>query len=143
MSDLTAGPWQAFLLSLNGPEGTFNFFDSVRKIPFGTIAGAVTVGAAAAINTTTLPLTGGTGSFAVGDWLQVAGGAGSQLHRVLKVNVGSVDVFPKLRASYAAGTSIIYNSAAGLFRLTGAPSWDFNEIKVCASLSFSAVEVLA
>lgn len=140
--DATAGPWVALFLSLNGPEGTFYLGDSVRKLPRGTIAGTVTVDSGAVANSTTLPITGGTGSFAVGDWLQIDTGASSRLHRVLKVNAGSVDVFPRLRASHTAGTAITYNNAKGVFRLAARVPVMFDEVKVAHGITFQAMEAL-
>jgi hypothetical protein len=100
------------------------------------------VGAAAAAGSTTLPLQNGSGSFAVGDWLQVGTGASSRLHRVLQVNAGSVDVFPRLRSAYAQGTAITYANAKGVFRLAATPSARFDAARICAGLSFQAVEAL-
>jgi hypothetical protein len=107
---------EGFLLSLNGPEGTFWYGDKTRTTSRGTAAGTKTVGAGAAASSTTLPVAGGTGSFAVGDWVQVS----NQLFRVIKVtSTTSIDVFPKLRTAYASGTSLVYASPKGLFRLKG------------------------
>lgn len=127
----------AALVSLNGPEGTFWLGDSVRKVSRGTISGTVQVGAGASKSSTTLPIQGGSGSFAVGDWLQI----GTALHKVISVNVGSVDVWPRLRAAHTQGTAITYTNAKGLFRLTREHGWDVNEAKIYG-LSFSAMEAL-
>jgi hypothetical protein len=127
----------AKLRSLNGPEGTFYFGDSVRKLPRGTIAGSVTVGSGATIGTSTLPLSGGSGAFAVGDWLQIS----THLYKVDQVNSGSVDVWPRLRQSYANGTAVTYNYPKGLFRLSSAQGWDVDELRIYG-ISFSAVEAI-
>jgi len=142
MLDADAGVWCATFLALNGREGTFYLGDSVRKAPRGNISGTVTVGSGAVANTTTLPLSGGSGAFAVGDWLQVGTGSSSRLHRVIKVNSGSVDVFPRLRSAYANGTAITYNNPVGVFRLQEMPGWAYDERKVAQGLTFSALEVL-
>lgn len=131
-------PWLGFLLALNGKSGTFYLGDSVGRLPQGTIAGAVTVGAGAIANTTTLPISGGTGSFAVGDWLQV----GNNLHMVMQVNAGSVDVFPTLRSAYANGTSIVYNNPLGLFRLKAPVPFAAIENKLYDGLLISAKEAI-
>ena len=136
------GPWIAFFLSLNGTEGTFYLGDSVRKTPVGTIAGTVTVNTGAVANSTTLPITGGTGAFAVGDWLQIGTGSTSRLHRVIKVNAGSVDVFPRLRAAHASGTAITYTNPVGVFRLTARVPWAFDERKIAGGVSFAVMEAL-
>ena len=105
---------EAFLLSLNGVQGSFYFGDPARPTTLGTVAGTVQVGAGAVGNSTTLPLQGGTGTFAVGDWIQV----GTRLHRIVKVNGStSVDIFPRLRSNYAQGTNVIYTNPVGIFQL--------------------------
>lgn len=142
MKDASAGIWSAFFMALNSMEGTFLMGDSVRKVPRGTVAGTVTVGAGAVANSTTLPLSGGTGAFAVADWLQVFTGASSRLHRVLQVNAGSVDVFPRLRAAYANGSSITYTNPKGVFRLTGIPAEAFDSRKICQGMQFTAMEAI-
>ena len=129
-------PWLAFLLALNGKFGTFSLGDSIGVAPQGTISGYPVVGSGAVANTTTLPITGGSGLFALGDWLQV----GNNLHKVIQVNAGSVDVFPTLRSAYAAGTAITYNNAKGLFRLKAPIPWTAIESKLFDGLVISAKE---
>lgn len=128
-----------FLLALNGRRGTFYLGDSAYTSPRGTISGSPTCNGAQTANSSTLTLTGHTGSFAVGDWLQIS----SSLYKVVQVNSGtSVDLFPRLRSAYAGGTAIVTSSPKGVFRLaSGATKWDINEIKVYG-IAFSAVEAL-
>jgi hypothetical protein len=115
MTDAVAGAWQAFFLALNGREGTFYLGDSVRK----------------------------TGTFAVGDWLQVGTTSSARLHRVVQVNSSSaIDVFPRLRTAYANGTAIDYTSPIGLFRLVGPVPWMYDSAKICDGLTFTAMEVV-
>lgn len=144
MRDADAGAWHAFMLSLNGAEGTFYLGDSVRKTALGNVTGTLTVGGGAVANSTTLPIAGATGTFAVGDWLSVNfGSLAPRLHRVIKViDATSVDVFPRLRAAYTAGSSINYSSPVGRFRLMAPSSWSYDERKLCDGFSFSAVEAL-
>lgn len=144
MKDAQAGAWQAFFLALNGRAGSFLLGDSIRKTRLGTVTGTLTVGAGAVANSTTLPIAGATGTFATGDWLQVATGLSSRLHRVTQVNSSaSVDVFPRLRSAYANGTAINVASPQGLFRLAALPGWAYDERRICAGLSFNATEVLS
>lgn len=113
-NNATADAWVAFLLALNGRQGTFQLGDRTRPTTRGTAAGSKQVGAGAAALSTTLPIQGGSGSFAVGDYLQVL----SNLYRVTKVvSDTSVDVWPRLRAAYPAGAAITYTNPVGLFRL--------------------------
>jgi hypothetical protein len=142
MKEADTGPWIAFFLALNGPEGSFYLGDSARKTPRGTISGTVTVGAGAVANSTTLPISGGAGSFALSDWLQVSSGTTTRLHRVMQVNSGSLDVFPRLRSAYANGTAITYNNAKGIFKLAARVPWMFDERKIAAGVTFSAFESL-
>ena len=127
----------AALVSLNGPEGTFWLGDSVGKLPRGSISGSVQVGTGASKFSTTLPLQGGTGTFALGDWLQIGGA----LYKVIKVGSGEVDVWPRLRSAYAAGTAITYNNAKGIFRLSGQYQWSVDEVRIYG-LSFTAREAI-
>jgi hypothetical protein len=142
MEQASAAIWAMFFQALNGAEGTFYLGPSVRKVTGGTKAGTVTVNTGAVANGTTLPITGGTGDFAVGDWLQVGLTTAAKLHRVMQVNVGSVDVFPRLRSAYAAATAITYTNPVGIFRLAGLPSEMYDQNKLCSGLSFNAIEAL-
>lgn len=141
MRDAVAGPWIAFFLSLNGQAGTFFLGDSVRKTQLGSMSGSVTVAAGAVANSTTLPFSG-TGTPVVGDWWQVFTGSSARLHRIVKVNAGSVDVFPKLRSAYASGTAITYNNAKGVFRLAARVPAMFNETLFATGITFQAMEAL-
>lgn len=128
-----------FLLALNGRQGTFYLGDSAYRTPRGSIAGSATCNGAQTIRSTTLTLTGHTGTLAVGDWLSIS----TNLYKVVQVNsAGSVDVFPALRAAYANGTAITYSTPLGLFRLASSEvKWDIDEVKIYG-VSFAAMEVL-
>jgi hypothetical protein len=132
----------AFLLKAQ--RGTFLFQDYANPLNRGGLTGTLDVATATA-NGTTLTFTniGGSGNFAVGDWLQIS----TSLYKVVQFNTAlSVDVFPALRKSYAAGTNIIYGRpdnaarAQGVFRLT-APSteWSIGEANIYG-ITFGIVE---
>ena len=142
MTEAEAAVWAGFFLALNGPEGTFYLGPAVRTVTGGTAAGAWAVNTGAVANSTTLPITGGTGSFAVGDWLQVGATTASKLHRVTQVNVGSVDVFPRLRSAYAGATAITYTNPKGIFRLAGIPSESYDTAIISNGMNFGAIEAL-
>jgi len=129
----------AFLLALNGRQGTFTIGDSAYTTPRGSFAGSATCNGTQTARGSTLTLAGHTGTLAVGDWLQIS----TALYKVVQVNsAGSVDVFPRLRSAYAGGTAITTTSPKGVFRLaSSAVKWDINEIKVYG-VAFSAVEAL-
>ena len=127
----------AFLLSAQ--RGTFLFQDYANTAPRGAITGTLTVSSATA-NSTTLTMinTGGSGSFAVGDWLQIS----TSLYKVIKADGGGliVDVFPVLRKSYAATTAIVKTNAKGVFRLAQ-PTTEWSiELASVYGISFSIVE---
>jgi len=127
----------AFLLAAH--RGTFYFQDYANTSPRGSVTGTLTVSSATA-NATTLGISGATGSFAVGDWLQIS----TSLYKVIQVNSSSsVDLFPVLRSSYAAGTAITYSNAKGVFRLAE-PKTDWSiELASIYGVSFSIVENVA
>jgi hypothetical protein len=127
----------AFLLAAQ--RGTFLFQDYANANPRGAITGTLTVSSATA-NSTTLTMinTGGSGVFAVGDWLQIS----TSLYKVIKADGGGliVDVFPVLRKSYAATTAIVKTNAKGVFRLAQ-PTTEWSiELASVYGISFSIVE---
>jgi hypothetical protein len=126
----------AFLLAAQ--RGTFYFQDYANTAPRGTITGTLDVATATA-NGTTLTYTnaGGSGSFAVGDWLQIS----TSLYKVVQVNSAtSVDLFPALRKSYAGGTDIFYTNAKGVFRLASpSAEWAIGEASIYG-VGFAIIE---
>jgi hypothetical protein len=127
----------AFLLAAQ--RGTFYFQDYANTTARGAVTGTLTVASATA-NGTTLGISGATGSFAVGDWLQIS----TSLYKVIQVNSSaSVDLFPVLRASYAAGTAITYANAKGVFRLADSQTqWSIDTAKIYG-LAFNIGEDVA
>ena len=125
-----------FLLAAQ--RGTFYFQDYANTSPRGNVTGTLTVSSAAA-NTSTLGISGATGTFAVGDWLQIS----TSLYKVVQVNSSSsVDLFPVLRSSYS-GTAITYTNAKGVFRLAS-PQTDWSiDLANIYGISFSIVEDIA
>ena len=126
-----------FLLAAQ--RGTFYFQDYANPTNRGGVTGTLTVSSATA-NTSTLTFSGATGSFAVGDWLQIA----TSLYKVIQVNSSSsVDLFPVLRSSYAGGTAITYSNAKGVFRLAE-PKTDWSiDLASIYGVSFAIVEDVA
>jgi hypothetical protein len=126
----------AFLLKAQ--RGTFYFQDYANPTNRGGVTGTLNVATATANGTTlTYTNTGGSGSFAVGDWLQIS----TSLYKVVQVNPSSsVDVFPALRKSYAGGTSITYANAKGVFRLASpSTEWAIGEASIYG-VGFAIIE---
>jgi hypothetical protein len=124
----------AFLLAAQ--RGTFYFQDYANPTNRGGVTGTLTVTTATA-NGTTLTFGGATGSFAVGDWLQIS----TSLYKVVQVNSSSsVDLFPALRKSYAGGTAITYSNAKGVFRLASpSTEWSIGEASIYG-VGFAIIE---
>jgi len=127
----------SFLLAAT--KGTFYFQDYANPTARGSVTGTLTVSTATA-NTSTLTFAGATGTFAVGDWLQI----GTSLYKVIQVNSSSsVDLFPVLRSSYAAGTAITYSNAKGVFRLMeNNVNWQIDTAKMYG-VNFGIIEEVA
>jgi hypothetical protein len=127
----------AFLLAAQ--RGTFYFQDYANPTNRGGVTGTLTVTSATA-NTSTLTFSGASGSFALGDWMQIS----TSLYKVIQVNSSSsVDLFPALRSSYAGGTAITYSNAKGIFRLAE-PKTDWSiDLANIYGVSFSIVEEVA
>lgn len=130
----------AFLLKAQ--RGTFYFQDYANPLNRGGVTGNLAVASATA-NGTTLGISGASGQFAVGDWLQIS----TSLYKVVEsTSSSSVDVFPALRKSYAVSTSIIYGRpsnaarAQGVFRLTSpSTEWSIGEANIYG-ITFGIVE---
>jgi hypothetical protein len=127
----------AFLLAAQ--RGTFYFQDYANPTNRGGVTGTLTVTTATA-NATTLTFGGATGSFALGDWLQIS----TSLYKVVQVNSSSsVEVFPVLRSSYSASTPITYANAKGVFRLaSGSTEWSIDLASIYG-MNFSIIEDVA
>jgi hypothetical protein len=126
-----------FLLAAQ--RGTFYFQDYANTSPRGNVTGTLTVSSATA-NTSTLGISGATGTFAVGDWLQIS----TSLYKVVQVNSSSsVDLFPVLRSSYTGGTSITYSNAKGVFRLAESRTEWSIELASIYGITFSIAEDVA
>ena len=127
----------SFLLAAH--RGTFYFQDYANPTNRGGVTGTLTVATATA-NASTLTFSGATGSFALGDWLQIS----TSLYKVVQVNSSSsVEVFPVLRSSYTAGTAITYTNAKGVFRLAGASTEWSIDLASIYGINFSIIEDVA
>jgi hypothetical protein len=127
----------SFLLAAH--RGTFYFQDYSNPTNRGGVTGTLTVTTATA-NSSTLTFSGATGSFALGDWLQIS----TSLYKVVQVNSSSsVEVFPVLRSSYAASTPITYANAKGVFRLASPQTEWSIDLASIYGVNFSIMEDVA
>lgn len=131
--------WAAMLLRLNGREGSFNFAPT-DATPQGSVSGTIVVDA---VNGDELDLSGMTGTFTAGDWIQVENG----LYRITVgatavAGTATIEVWPKPRAEIVAATSEVeYTNPVGRFRLFDSFEWNMDVAKVYG-INIGAREVL-
>lgn len=116
-----AEPWQAFITSLNGPEGTF--WLGKERSPQGVAVGAPVVDGNDQVGGTLLTRGWGasvTGILKAGDYIQV----GNRLHKLNQdadsdsSGEAALEIWPDLRSpSPADGLAVITEDAKGLFEL--------------------------
>lgn len=146
-----AEAWIAFLLSLNGKEGTFLMgiagCDTARGIATGTplVNGASQSGRSLITDGWTINI---TGILKAGDYIQLGTGLNTHLHKNLTdVNSNgsgqaTLDIWPRLRISPADNDPIVVSSPKGLWRLA-TNDMPFNlSPPVLFNLSFPVIESL-
>src|SRR3990167_1653850 len=142
----------AFLMELNGQEGTFNFCPPGGTAPRGTATGTPIV-ANSAQTGNTFVTAGWTASLnnilRAGDWFNTGSGSTAQLYKNLKDigtnsgGVASLTCWPKIRqAPPNSGASLSVNSASGIWRMaSNEMTWDIHDA-VVYGLTFSCIEAL-
>jgi len=131
-----AAAWVAWLMSLNGMQGSFLMGDPLRRAPRGTAAGSPTC--TGTVGSQEMTITGGSGQLLAGDYLQVGSGSTAKLYLALKdVNLpGTADVWPAVRATGA----ITLVSPVGKWRLAANDmKWNAEHVATWG-LEFDAVE---
>jgi hypothetical protein len=134
-----AEPWNAFLLALNGPVGTFLLGDPNAKAPRGT-ATAATITGSSGSSSPTITM---TGTLLAGDYIQIGSDDTATLHKVLidRNATGVIEIWPALRSS-VTGANVTLTNTVGRFRLSGnQQSFSINETSVYG-ISFDCVEAL-
>lgn len=134
-----AEPWIAFLLSLNGPVGTFLLGDPNGKAPRGTATSATITGSAGSSS----PSISMTGTLLAGDYLQIGSGATARLHKVLvdRSGTGTIEIWPALRSSVTSATVTLTNTV-GRFRLQGSEQTFSIDDSSKYGISFDCVEAV-
>jgi len=124
-------------------RGTFYFRDYANGTQRGNMSSNPQLDGAHVANTTTITIDGGSGSWAVGDYIQLGTGSSSKLHKITKVNTAlSYEIFPLLRTNYPDNTAIDYTDAVGVFRLgTTTCDWSIDTAKKYG-LNFSIFEAI-
>lgn len=146
-----AEPWVSFLLSLNGPVGTFLLGDPNAKVPQGVSATFLGTPIITNQSGNSITVTGAslnkTNWLVVGDYIQIGTGSSATLHKVLSnVNTNAsgqavLDIWPAIRGTRSG--SIVVNNTVGLFRLqSNSSSWSINDASVYG-ISFDCVEAIS
>lgn len=144
-----AEQWVAFLLKLNGQEGTFLLGETTGKVPMGVATGTPRLVGAHARGVNSLSTDGWTNSVTnilkAGDYIQI----GQRIHKNLSdVNSSSggaatLDIWPRLREDAADNALITVSDCVGLFRLDSNSMQLFNVDSIGhRQVSFSAVEAV-
>ena len=119
----------AFLVSLNGVEGTFTMRDLSYRGARGAVLGTPVVSGAGQTGNT-LHTSGWTegvlGQLEIGDQFQLGTGASAHIHKVLATvnsdgspsGEADIEIWPSLRGSPSNGASLITSNPVGLWRLT-------------------------
>ena len=150
----TAGAWTAFFSALHGRRGTFTLGDPDRIIPLGAATGTITLSSGASVGDNTLSLTVGsglsgvTGIFKAGDYIQLGTSAADfKLHMVVEDCDASgtavtAKIEPAVKTAVSTGQEITYNNPKARWRMdTDDLGWDGNHVSVYG-ISFSCTEAL-
>jgi hypothetical protein len=130
---------EAFLLALNGMEGSFLLGDPLRTAPLGTWAGQSPLVNGASQTGKTLAIDGMTPTTTTGkagDWFQLGSGSTSRLYRLTAPftangsGQATLDFWPNLRVSPADNAALTLASAKGLFMLAGnVAGWSQEDVR--------------
>lgn len=140
--------WIAFLLKLNGVQGTMLLGDRSKASPKGTPLGTPVVSGSGQSGQS-LVTTGWTPSatnvLKAGDYFQI----GSRLYMNLNdasangSGNATLDIFPRLRESPSSGATIITSNCVGLFRLASSSAQMYSvDAASIHGMSFSAEEAV-
>lgn len=151
MTEADARAWIAWLMSLNGRQGTFLMGDPLRSSPRGAgtgtplVKGAGQSGQALATDGWTA---GVTGILKAGDYLQLGSGSTATLHMVLAdtnsdgSGNATFDIWPRLRTTPADNAPITVANPVGRWRLaSNEMRWDVRTAQIYG-IEFSCGEAL-
>lgn len=129
-----------FLLSLNGPSGTFYLGDTANKIPQGVATGNPVVDGIQTQFSQTCSTRGWTpnvnGILLCGDWVQMYSGGGQRLYKVL-ADVNSdgagkavIPLWPRLRDNSPDASPLFTKNAQGIFYLAANVPWSIDVARI-------------
>lgn len=141
--------WQAFVVALKGPRGTFYFGDLLQAAPRGSWVGTPLVHIGAQVGEK-INLHGFSSSvagvispgdyFSIDDRLYMAVNPAG--HASDASGYITVDIWPRLRQDHVNNTPVVTSNPRGIWRLANTEfQWGVNEA-LAYDLSFSAVEAI-
>ena len=151
MTRASAEEWIAFMLSLNGQQGTFLLGDPLGSTARGIASGTPLVKGAS--QTGNSLITDGwtasqTGILKAGDYFQLGTGSSSKLYKVLAdansdgSGDATFDIFPAINTAVADDLAITVASPKGLFRLaSNEMGFDLKQAQQYG-IAFSAIGVV-
>ena len=151
MARASAEEWIAFMLSLNGQQGTFLLGDPLGATARGVASGTPLVKGAS--QTGNSLITDGwtasqTGILKAGDYFQLGAASNSKLYKVLAdansdgSGDATFDIFPSINTAVADDTALTVSSAKGLFRLaSNEMGFDLQQAQRYG-IAFSAIGVI-
>jgi hypothetical protein len=131
---------KAFLLKLRGSSGRFYLGDLAHTEPFNSVSGTATIQAGSGPRI--LTITGQTGNFSVGDYLQIDNDDNRELKMVVGVSGNDYTIEPLMRRTDYIGSTVYYSSPNGVFLLTTDDSakWAVRSKAKLSDISFGFVE---
>ena len=140
----------AFLVKLNGREGTFTLGDPLGASPRGTWTGSPLLVGSHAARLKTLSVDGFTAGATVKecDWLQFGSGSTTRLHQVVQdatangSGQATLEIWPGLRETLTDNTALVSSNAKGIWRLAdNVREWSISVGQIYG-LRLAAVEAL-
>lgn len=151
MDRVSAEPWIAALLRLDGPAGTFLLGDPLGASPRGSAAGTPCVAGGGQTGRTLLTVgwtPDAAGVLLAGDWLQLGSCEQQRIYKVQgdvdadAAGAAAVSIWPGLRESPADTEALVLAAPQGVFRLAGGELPYDEVLPDLYDIAFAAVEAV-
>ena len=143
LSPADSAELKAFLLELRGAAGRFYMGGISHTSPFNTVTGSFNIETGSGVRT--IDVTPGSGSFSVGDYIQIGTDADRELKMIIGVSgttTQSLIVEPLIRRTDFVGQSVVYTNPTGVFLLDSddLARWSVRSKAKLSDISISFVE---
>jgi hypothetical protein len=116
LTPVEAATLKGFLLELRGSSGSFFYGDAAHTSPFTPITGSPTIAGGSTPGLIDVSVT--TGSFTVGDYIQIGTDDQRELKMVISVAGDDIGIEPLIRRTDYIGKPVVYTNPKGVFLLT-------------------------